>query len=99
MKYPTQVKHLAIPMMLTAAVLLAACEDTPRGAAAMGRSVEHMVVSQTYNPNAAANPAVLAPDGGDGQRLINALDAHRKDVPRGQEQVTQPIVFEVGKSQ
>jgi hypothetical protein len=92
-------RYLLIPTILTVAALLTACEDAPRGNAVMGRSVAHMIVSQTYNPDAAAHPAALAPDGGDGQRLGNALDAHRKDVPRGQEQVTQPIMLEVGKAQ
>ena len=92
-------RQVLIPMMLSAATMLVGCEDTPRVDAALGKSVAHMVEAQTYNPNAAANPPALAPDGGDGQLLGNALDSHRKDVPKGQEQVSQPIVFEVGKSQ
>jgi hypothetical protein len=92
-------RQILIPTVLAAAAALTGCADISPVDAGMGQSAAHMVEAQTYNPNAAANPPVLAPDGGDGQRLINALDAHRKDVPKGQAQVSQPIVFEVGKAQ
>ncbi len=89
-----------IKLTLASVAALAACEsETPRVDAQLGKSVAQMIQAQTYNPNAAANPAPLAPEAGDGQRLKNALDAHRKDVPKGQEQVVRPIAFEVGKAQ
>jgi hypothetical protein len=44
----------------------------------------------------AAAPAPLAPEHGDGQRLKNAVDEYHKDVPRQDEKISRPIVFEVG---
>jgi hypothetical protein len=89
-------KQILVAIMLTGA--LGGCAaDTPRVDAQLGKSVAHMIEAQTYDPKAAASPAALAPETGDGQRLKNALDANRKDVSKGSEQVSQPIVFEVGK--
>ena len=73
------------------------CADTPIADADYGKSVEQMVQAQTYDPNASSNPPELAPESGDGARLKNALDEHRKDVAKGTADVKQPIVFEVGK--
>ena len=85
-------------LVLAAAVLVAGCaSDTPRVDAALGKSVARMIDSQTYDKNAAANPPVLAPAAGDGQRLKNAVDVNRKDVGKGEEEVKRPIIFEVGK--
>ncbi|MFL6600893.1 MAG: hypothetical protein ACJ8R9_06135 [Steroidobacteraceae bacterium] len=89
-------KQILIATVLTSA--LAACAaDTPRVDAQLGKSVAQMIRAQTYDPRAAADPPALAPETGDGQRLRNALDANRKDVPKGSEQVAQPLVFEVSK--
>jgi hypothetical protein len=84
---------------IAAALLLAAggCADTPRTDADYGKSVEQMVRSQTYDAGAASNPPELAPASGDGARLKNALDANRKDVAKGSEEVQRPIVFDVSK--
>lgn len=78
--------------------LLSGCADTPHADAAYGKSVKQMVAGQTYDANAANNPAELAPDVGDGERLKNAIDAYRKDVPKGSSEVKQSVVFEVGGS-
>lgn len=92
--------RLIFLLTLSAIAAFAGCaSDTPRVDAQLGKSVEQMVRVQTLYPAVAANPAPLAPETGDGQRLKNALDAQRKDVPRGQEQVSQSPVFEAGKQQ
>jgi hypothetical protein len=89
-------KQILVVITLTGA--LGGCaSDTPRVDAQLGKSVAHMIEAQTYDPHAAATPPALAPESGDGQRLKNALDANRKDVAKGSEQVSQPIVFEVAK--
>lgn len=89
-------KHTLVAIVLTSS--LGACaSDTPRVDAQLGKAVAHMIEAQTYDPKAAANPPALAPETGDGQRLRNALEANRKDVSRGSEQVSQPVAFEVGK--
>ncbi|HET7756474.1 MAG TPA: hypothetical protein VFK87_04385 [Steroidobacteraceae bacterium] len=90
-------KHTLQLAVLAATVLVAGCQtDTPRADAAWGKSVANMIRVQTYDAHAAAQPAAAAPEAGDGQRLKNALDAHRKDVPKGQEQVSRTLQFEVG---
>jgi hypothetical protein len=88
-------KLLAATLTATVAAL-AGCADTPESDADYGRSVQQMVHSQTYDPAAAANPPENAPDAGDAARLKNALDAYRKDVAKGNDEVKAPIVFEVG---
>lgn len=91
-------QQIFIATVLMSATVLGGCAaDTPRVDAQLGKSVAQMIRAQTYDPNAAANPPALAPGTGDGQRLKNALDANRKDVGKGTEKVSQPIVFEVGK--
>ena len=88
---------LKIALILTGAITLAGCaEDTPRVDANLGRAVKEMIQAQTYDPRAAANPPAFAPEGADGERLKNVLDAHRKDIPKGEERVARPLVFEVG---
>lgn len=81
--------------IIAAAITLAACADTPNTDADYGKSVRQMVQEQTYDPVAASNPPEHAPEMGDGGRLKNALDAYRKDVAKGGEDVKAPIVFEV----
>lgn len=61
-----------------------------------GRSVQQMVQAQTFDPVAASNPPELPPEITDGERLKNALDVYRKDVPKGSAEVKQPVVFEIG---
>jgi hypothetical protein len=61
-----------------------------------GQSVKQMVQAQTFDPAAASNPPELAPEITDGARLQNALDVYRKDVAKGNTEVKQPVIFEVG---
>jgi hypothetical protein len=61
-----------------------------------GQSVRQMVQAQTFDPAAASNPPELAPEITDGARLQNALDVYRKDVAKGNTEVKQPVIFEVG---
>jgi hypothetical protein len=84
-------------IVLAPAILAAGCAtDTPRVDAALGKSVAKMVQAQTFDPQAAANPAALAPASGDGQRVKNALDENRKDVGKGVTEVARPVSFDVG---
>jgi len=88
-------RHITIAV--TIAALTSGCaSETPRADADFRKSVDSMIQAQTYNPATIANPAVLAPDSGDAQRLKNALDNNRKDVPKGSNEIKQPIVLEVG---
>lgn len=87
----------AVNTVLVLALATAGCADTRRTDADYGRSVSQMVQAQTYDANAASNPPELAPASGDGVRLKNALDAHRKDVAKGSAEVQRQIVFDVGK--
>jgi len=86
-----------IPAVMCGALLAGCVSDTPIADANWRKSVENMNQAQTYNPAAASNPEVLAPEVGDGQRIKNALDEYRKDVAKPAE-VKQAIVFEVGES-
>lgn len=61
-----------------------------------GQSVRQLVQAQTFDPAAASNPPELAPEITDGARLQNALDVYRKDVAKGNTEVKQPVIFEVG---
>jgi hypothetical protein len=61
-----------------------------------GQSVKQIVQAQTLDPAAASNPPELAPEITDGARLQNALDVYRKDVAKGNTEVKQPVIFEVG---
>jgi hypothetical protein len=61
-----------------------------------GKSLQQMVQAQTFDPAAASNPPELAPEITDGARLQNALDVYRKDVAKGNTEVKQPVIFEVG---
>jgi hypothetical protein len=80
---------------ITVAITLGGCVDTPEADADYGSSVRQMVQEQTYDLNAANNPPEHAPEVGDGVRLKNALDEHRKDVAKGSQEVKAPIIFEV----
>ena len=91
--------RLSIPTTaICIATLLAACDTTNERKvdADYGNSVRALVQAQTYDPQAAARPAALAPEQGDGQRLKNAVDEYHKDVPHQDQKVSRPIVFEVG---
>jgi hypothetical protein len=91
-------KRLSLCAIVATATILVGCEsETAYVDSQMGKSVAQLVQAQTLNTRTAANPPPYAPDGADGQRLKNVLDAQRKDVPRGQEHVSQALVFEVGK--
>jgi len=86
-----------LSLILLAAAAMAGCaSDFPRVDASFGKSQAQMISAQTYDPQTAAHPALLAPAVGDGQRLENGLDAHRKDVPQGTKQVSQTPQFDVG---
>ena len=90
-----------IILTLLLAAALAGCEsDYPRVDAALGKSQAQMVQAQTYDPEAAAHPAALAPARGDGQRLENVLAEHRTDVPQQvSKKVSQTTQFDVGSGQ
>lgn len=92
-------RTLRMALMLTAASAVSGCaSETPRVDANLGKAVAHMIEAQTYDRRAAENPPALAPEGADGQRLKNVLDARRKDIPKAQERVEQPLLFEVGRA-
>lgn len=85
-------------LFTAAAATIAGCEtDFPYLDSHLGKSAEKMVQAQTLNPAVAASPALLAPEGADGQRIKNAVDNYYKDVPREGESVTRPVAFEAGK--
>jgi hypothetical protein len=90
-------KKIALITTLSAAALAGGCADTPYLDSQLGKSVDQMVAAQTYDPAAQANPPALAPEVGDGQRLKNSLDAHRKDVRKGSQEVGRKIAFEAGE--
>ena len=90
-------KHIALITTFAAAGLAGGCADTTYLDSQLGKSVDQMVSAQTYDPAASANPPELAPEVGDGQRLKNSLDAHRKDVRKGSQEVGRKIVFEAGE--
>ncbi len=82
--------------VVVASVAIAGCADTPVADADYGSSVNQMVQAQTLDPIAASNPPELAPQITDGARLENALEVYRKDVAKGNTEVKQPVIFEVG---
>jgi len=91
-------KQILLVTTLAATAVASSCaSETPHLDANLGKSVEQMIQAQTYDPAATANPPLLAPETGDGQRLKNAIDVYRKDVQKGGEQVTKGVVFEAGK--
>jgi hypothetical protein len=82
--------------VVVASFAIAGCADTPVADADYGSSVSQMVQAQTLDPIAASNPPELAPQITDGARLENALEVYRKDVAKGNTDVKQPVIFEVG---
>jgi len=82
--------------VVVATVAIAGCADTPLADADYGSSVKQMLQAQTLDPVAASNPPELAPEITDGVRLENALEVYRKDVAKGNTEVKQPVIFEVG---
>jgi len=82
--------------VVVATVAIAGCADTPLADADYGNSVKQMLQAQTLDPVAASNPPALAPEITDGVRLENALEVYRKDVAKGNTEVKQPVIFEVG---
>lgn len=88
----------ALTLGMSAAVALCGCAtDTPRVDTALGKSVAAMVQAQTLHPEAAARTSAGAAVG-DGPRLKNALDAFRKDVSSGTQEVQKSETFDVGKT-
>jgi hypothetical protein len=87
---------IATMLTLAAAMAVTGCEtEYPQ----MGKSVTNMVQAQTLDPATAANPAPLAPEGADGQRIKNAIDVYFKDVPKdGQGSVERAISFDTGSN-
>jgi|KBSMisStandDraft_5_1062788.scaffolds.fasta_scaffold28522_3 hypothetical protein len=89
---------LCYAILLTSAATMSGCEtDFPYLDSHLGKSAEKMVQAQTLNPSVAASPALLAPEGADGQRIKNAVDNYYKDVPREGQTVSRPVAFEAGK--
>lgn len=83
-------------IVLTAALVTGCATDFPQVDAAFGKSLTRMVAAQTKDPHAAAHPRALAPAIADGQRMENVLQAHRKDIPAGSQQVAKTPQFDVG---
>lgn len=72
------------------------CEtESPYFDSYLGTSSAHMVQAQTLDPATNENPPALAPAGADGQRMKTAVDQYHKDVPKPQQTVERPIVFDV----
>jgi hypothetical protein len=87
-------------IVVGATAVCAGCEtETPYFDSQLGSSAAHLVQAQTLDPAVAGNPAPLAPEGADGQRMKNAIDEYHKDVPKPEQPVTRPIFFEVGGAQ
>ena len=89
--------NISRAIAFAAVAVCAGCEtESPSFDSQLGSSAANMVQAQTLDPAVAGNPAVLAPAGADGQRMKTAIDQYHKDVPKPEQQVTRPIVFEVG---
>jgi hypothetical protein len=92
-------KKLPCVIAIAALTVCAGCEtETPYFDSQLGSSTTNLVRAQTLDPGVAGNPAVLAPAGADGQRMKTAVDQYHKDVPKPEQQVSRPIVFEVGNA-
>ncbi len=90
-------RYVRLSLALLATAALGGCATSfPRVDAAMGKSFAQMIRAETLDPKAAAHPAALAPEIGDGERLENALKAHRKDIPQGATQSIQTGQFQAG---
>jgi hypothetical protein len=68
-----------IAAAFAAAMLLSGCAYQPDTEAQFGDSVRHMTEQQTYNLDAAHNPAAEPPMGGNPDRLNDVLDSHRNN--------------------
>ncbi len=82
----------------SAAFLLGSCtwSDPVRVEEDFGNSVRNMIQAQTYDPDAARNPAVEPPRGIDGTKANRTLDAYRGDIGKPAE-IKQPINIEIGE--
>lgn len=90
-------RKLSCVIVIAGLTVFAGCEtETPHFDSQLGTSTANMVRAQTLNPAVADNPAPLAPEGADGQRMKSAVDQYHKDVPKSDQPVSRPIVFEVG---
>lgn len=90
-------KIVSCALALFTAALLAGCAETPVADEAFGDSVRSMVRAQTHDPLTAMSPAPEAPQEGDGQRIDNAIKAHRGDVSKGTADVKQDLKITVGR--
>ena len=89
-------KAMPYMIVMAAAVICAGCEsESPYFDSQLGTASAHLVQAQTLDPAAAGNPPALAPAGADGQRIEAAVDNYHKDVPKQEQSVSRPIVFEV----
>jgi len=89
-----------IPCLIAIAAVSvsAGCEsESPYFDSHIGSSAANLVRAQTLDPAVNDNPAALAPAGADGQRMKAAVDQYHKDVPKPEQSVSRPIVFEVGQ--
>lgn len=83
-------------LAITAAAACAGCEtESPYFDSHLGSASANMVQAQTLDPATNENPPALAPAGADGQRMKSAVDQYHKDVPKPQQTVERPIVFDV----
>jgi hypothetical protein len=83
-------------LIAIAAAVCGGCEtESPNFDSHLGSASANLIQAQTLDPATAGNPAPLAPAGADGQRMKNAVDVYRKDVPKPEQQVSRPIVFDV----
>lgn len=81
--------HILIGTLLVT-LACSACESSPpRVDAALGRSLDHMIREQMYDPAASSRSSTPAP--ADGQRLEKVLQSHRGDVTHASEQVAKPV--------
>jgi hypothetical protein len=92
-------KSLTCVIAIAGLTVCAGCEtETPYFDSHLGSATANMVQAQTLYPGVAGNPAPLAPEGADGQRMKSAVDQYHKDVPKSDQPVSRPIVFEVGNA-
>ena len=92
-------RKLPCVIIIAGLTVCAGCEtETPYFDSQLGSSTANMVRAQTLYPAVAGNPPALAPEGADGQRMKSAVDQYHKDVPKSDQPVSRPIVFEVGNA-
>jgi hypothetical protein len=91
-------KKIPCLIALAAVSVCGGCEtESPHFDSQIGSSAANLIRAQTLDPAVNENPAVLAPAGADGQRMKAAMDEYHKDVPKPEQSVSRPIVFEVGQ--